>query len=385
MAGASFSPVRMTASTEEAAVAQALQVVGAARDEVDVEVLKSDAKGVTVRVGPRREPAETTAPETAQAAGKTAAGKTKDGAKRKKKSDGDEPPVDKNVLQAGDGDLTEMAVANPAVAPPVGEAPAGEAPAGEAPEQDLSGSAGTTDSPLETAPPPAAPAAAPPSAPRPVDAAAQERARALAQEFLDRMGMEAQVEIDAAAMASPEAGGDGVARLHLQIEGEDVGILIGKHGQTLQAFQYLLNVTLNNRATDEASTEGSNGDAASRDAALRVVVDAGGYRARRAGSLEQSAREAAARARRDRRSVRLEPMPAYERRLVHLALQEDPMVMTSSEGREPLRHVVVSPAGGQSSGQSSTGAGSERGERGQRASGYGGRGRGGYGGRGGSR
>ena len=67
MAGVSFSPIRMTASTEEAAVQQALQVVGAQRDEVDVEVLKNDAKGVTVRVGPRREPAEaaTAAAETA--------------------------------------------------------------------------------------------------------------------------------------------------------------------------------------------------------------------------------------------------------------------------------------------------------------------------------
>ena len=78
---------------------------------------------------------------------------------------------------------------------------------------------------------------------------------------------------------------------------------------------------------------------------MRVVVDAGGYRARRASALEQSAREGAARAKRDRRSVRLEPMPAHERRLVHIALKDDGTVTTASEGREPLRHVVITPAG----------------------------------------
>jgi spoIIIJ-associated protein len=171
------------------------------------------------------------------------------------------------------------------------------------------------------------------SAPEPVviDEATQERALDLAQEFLDRMGMEAQVHLADDASSS---------NLNIEIEGDDVGILIGKHGQTLQAFQYLLNVTLNNHLESE------------RDKSVRVLVDAGGYRARRSHSLEQSAREAAARAKRDRRSVRMEPMAAHERRLVHMALQGDKTVITASEGRDPARYVVVSPANGRSSGNS---------------------------------
>jgi spoIIIJ-associated protein len=174
------------------------------------------------------------------------------------------------------------------------------------------------------------------SAPEPVviDEATQERALDLAQEFLDRMGMEAQVHLADDASST---------NLNIEIEGDDVGILIGKHGQTLQAFQYLLNVTLNNHLDND------------RDKSVRVLVDAGGYRARRSHSLEQSAREAAARAKRDRRSVRMEPMAAHERRLVHMALQGDKTVVTASEGRDPARYVVVSPANGRSGGNGGDG------------------------------
>ena len=110
--------------------------------------------------------------------------------------------------------------------------------------------------------------------------------------------------------------------------------MIGKHGQTLQSFQYLLNLTLNNRIVEDEGGE-----------ALRVIVDAGGYRSRRAQSLEQTARHAASRAKRDRRPVRLDPMPAHERRLVHLALRGDGEIVTGSEGREPNCYVVISPKG----------------------------------------
>ncbi|HEX8833853.1 MAG TPA: R3H domain-containing nucleic acid-binding protein, partial [Abditibacteriaceae bacterium] len=202
---------------------------------------------------------------------------------------------------------------------------------------------------------------------KPIDPATQQRAVATAQDFLDRMGMDATAQL---ATAPDDSSDDDTARLYIDIEGEDVGILIGKHGQTLQSFQYLLNVTLNNTA--EAEKE-----------ALRVMVDAGGYRSRRAGSLQQVARDAAARAKRDRRPYRMEPMPAHERRLVHMALQGDTTISTSSEGREPMRCIVVSPAGYRAP------EGGERessgGGRGRSGGGFGGNRSGGYGGnRGGS-
>ena len=81
-----------------------------------------------------------------------------------------------------------------------------------------------------------------------------------------------------------------------------------------------------------------------RNGGVHVIVDAGDYRGRRASALERAAQEAAERAKRDRRSIRMEPMPGHERRLVHLALYDDKEITTSSDGREPWRRVVVTPA-----------------------------------------
>jgi spoIIIJ-associated protein len=341
-----FSPIRMTAATEEAAVAQALQIVGAAREQVSVEIISQDAKkGVTVRVSPRRE------------------------GEKQATSAADAPSVDETP-DAGaaevDGaqDLVESAVAAPPEISAGTDDQDGYA-ADDLVDQDDEEDVDDTDE--EQVEEDAAEVEALPE-PVVIDDETKERALDLAQEFLDRMGMEAQ-----ANLGGNGAPGEG-ATLHVEIEGEDVGILIGKHGQTLQAFQYLLNVTLNNSPGVE------------REKSVRVVVDAGGYRARRSHSLEQSAREAAARAKRDRRSVRMEPMAAHERRLVHMALQNDKTVTTASEGRDPARYVVVSPANGRSggNGERSSGerSGSERG--GGERGGFGG-GRGGFNGnRGGS-
>jgi len=308
-----FSPVRMTASSEEAAVQQALQMIGVTREDVDVEVLSSGAKGVTVRVGPRRAPSGNAGAEPGAPVATDAPGALEVGA----------PAPDASV---GAPDASVGAV--------TGDEAENEAVSIAGDEVDVATETLNFDEP-ESAP---AQATAPAPPARPIDAALQERARGLAQEFLERMGMEADVRIAPPPSALLEVNDEGGApRLHLQIEGEDVGILIGKHGQTLQSFQYLLNLTLNNRPAGETQvTEPEN--------SLRVVVDAGGYRARRATALEQSARDAAARAKRDRRAIRLEPMPAHERRLVHIALRDDTEVTTGSEGREPYRHVIITPA-----------------------------------------
>lgn len=110
--------------------------------------------------------------------------------------------------------------------------------------------------------------------------------------------------------------------------GPDLGVLIGRHGQTIDAVQYLAN-TIAYRSGDEKS----------------VVVDAAGYRARREATLETLARRAARRAADHGEPEALEPMTAAERRFVHQLLQDDPTVETRSEGTEPYRHVVVARVG----------------------------------------
>jgi spoIIIJ-associated protein len=110
--------------------------------------------------------------------------------------------------------------------------------------------------------------------------------------------------------------------------GPDLGMLIGRHGQTIDAIQYLLNAILYRRSEDTRKD---------------VVVDAAGYRARRRATLESLAVRSAERALRSGDPVDLEPMTAVERKVVHLRLKEFDGVETSSEGTEPNRFVVVHP------------------------------------------
>ena len=140
------------------------------------------------------------------------------------------------------------------------------------------------------------------------------------REFVERItgGMGLEVEID--VFDSGEA-------LVAEIAGDDLGILIGRHGQTLDAMQYLAAIVV-------------NGHAQSR---RQVVVDAEGYRNRREVSLKGVADRAAQRVERTRATVELKPMTATERKIVHLHLKDHPRVETHSEGDEPQRQVVITP------------------------------------------
>ena len=111
------------------------------------------------------------------------------------------------------------------------------------------------------------------------------------------------------------------------LKGPDLGLVIGKHGKTIDAIQYLANAIVW-RGYEERKS---------------VVVDAAGYRDRRRASLEQLADRAAGEASATRKEVPLEPMSAVERRIVHLYLQEREDIETTSEGTEPNRYVVVKP------------------------------------------
>jgi spoIIIJ-associated protein len=330
MAEKTFSPVRARAATKEAAITQALQMTGASRDEIEIEVLEDNEKGVTVRIAPLG--TSSSQPKTASEAPQ--AGSTPEPSNEKPSNEivADEPDD-----EIADDEIEEAeADAAPQAAPQDGSTP-------DAPDDDGDDDDSDEEDEAEIAEAPAAKAA---PAVIEADADVIEHARAHAQEMLDYMGLDAQAksgplpEWCLPTAHEKSARVRDVPRAFLNIEGEDVGILIGKHGQTLQSFQYLLNLSLNNTTEDqEASAEGV------REGGVHVVVDAGEYRGRRAETIMNAALDGAQRAKRDRRSVRLEPMPAHERRLAHLALHDDKTVTTSSEGREPWRRVVVTPAG----------------------------------------
>ena len=118
---------------------------------------------------------------------------------------------------------------------------------------------------------------------------------------------------------------DDEGALSINVEGDNMGILIGKRGQTLDSLQYLTNRVANK----------------TQDEYVRVKLDTEDYRRRRKETLENLAKNIASKVKRTRRTVSLEPMNPYERRIIHSALQADPAVSTHSEGEEPYRRVVV--------------------------------------------
>ena len=113
--------------------------------------------------------------------------------------------------------------------------------------------------------------------------------------------------------------------MNIDLSGDEMGVLIGKRGQTLDSLQYLVSLVINKDVDDY----------------IRVKVDTENYRERRKETLENLAKNIAYKVKRTRRPVSLEPMNPYERRIIHSALQNDKYVTTHSEGEEPFRKVVV--------------------------------------------
>lgn len=113
--------------------------------------------------------------------------------------------------------------------------------------------------------------------------------------------------------------------MDIELSGDEMGILIGKRGQTLDSLQYLVSLVVNKDVENY----------------IRVKVDTENYRKRRKDTLENLAKNISYKVKRTKRPVSLEPMNPYERRIIHSALQNDRYVTTYSEGEEPFRHVVV--------------------------------------------
>ena len=113
--------------------------------------------------------------------------------------------------------------------------------------------------------------------------------------------------------------------MDIDLSGDEMGVLIGKRGQTLDSLQYLVSLVVNKETEDY----------------IRVKVDTENYRQRRKDTLENLAKNIAYKVKRTKKAVSLEPMNPYERRIIHSALQNDKYVTTHSEGDEPFRRVVV--------------------------------------------
>lgn len=113
--------------------------------------------------------------------------------------------------------------------------------------------------------------------------------------------------------------------MDVELSGDEMGVLIGKRGQTLDSLQYLLSLVVNKNSEEY----------------VRVKVDTENYRQRRKETLENLGKNIAYKVKRTKRSVSLEPMNPYERRIIHSILQNDKYVTTHSEGEEPFRRVVV--------------------------------------------
>lgn len=136
------------------------------------------------------------------------------------------------------------------------------------------------------------------------------------EELLKRIGAEGEVR-------AHEIQGN----LHFEIRGDDAGLLIGKHGETLESINFLVERVLGRKLGERVQLE----------------IDIEGYRERRRNALTQRALKLAEQAKAEGKAVTLEPMSAIDRRTVHLTLQRDPGVRTSSQGEGPLRHLTITP------------------------------------------
>ena len=149
----------------------------------------------------------------------------------------------------------------------------------------------------------------------------KERVEDRAIHFLNQVFDSMNMEVSITAVYNAEE-----KEMNINMEGTDMGILIGKRGQTLDSLQYLVSLVVNKKKDDY----------------IRVKLDTENYRERRKETLETLAKNIAYTVKRTKRAVSLEPMNPYERRIIHAALQNDKYVVTRSDGEEPFRHVIIS-------------------------------------------
>lgn len=150
-----------------------------------------------------------------------------------------------------------------------------------------------------------------------VDVSLEDKAKVFLNDVFSAMNMAVVVEVSY---------DENEKNMDIDLSGDEMGVLIGKRGQTLDSLQYLVSLVVNKDVDDY----------------IRVKVDTENYRQRRKETLENLAKNISFKVKKTRRPVSLEPMNPYERRIIHSALQNDKYVVTHSEGEEPFRRVVVS-------------------------------------------
>ena len=151
-----------------------------------------------------------------------------------------------------------------------------------------------------------------------VRVSAEDSATAYAMEFLTNIFKKFELDVTIRAIEGDEF-------ITLDLVGKDLGILIGRRGETLDALQYLTNLTVSRHFEDRN----------------KFILDVEGYRAKREETLERLAKKLAERVKESGKNMSLEPMSPYERRIIHTVLQSDEQVRTFSEGEEPYRKVVI--------------------------------------------
>ena len=296
----------VTGRTIEEAVSQGLEQLGVSISDVTVDVLEEGSKGLFGLFGSR--PAkvrltmkgeEATDEDMAHAILADAMKEEEPRKAAPKKADARKPKAPK---------------AEKAEKPEKQEAPAEEKPEGQ--PEAAAEKPPKARRPREKKEPKERPA---PKEIVPAEQADRDTAAGKAQEFLQNLTQLMGVPVSV-AVATDEEG-----NVRVNMEGDTLGILIGRRGETLDALQYLTSLQVNKGQSNYT----------------RVTLDTEGYRAKREDALVRLANRMANQAQRTGRKVSLEPMNPYERRILHSALQDHPAVTTHSEGEEPNRHVVI--------------------------------------------
>lgn len=274
--------VRITAKTIEAAVAEGLEKLGISREEAVVHVVEQPSSGLFGLIHKKMAVVDISAPD-----------------------------------EEAEEDTVEEA--SPAEASPVEEAPAAEIPAEEAKEETPAEEPKAEEAAPEAEEAPAEEKKAEREEPT-FDPEEQKKVAEEAKTFLAGVFAGMHLAVTMECRMTEE-------RIMINLVGDGLGILIGKHGQTLDALQYLTNLAAGKSFRHH----------------YFILLDVENYRERRQDTLEALARRLAGKVKRTGEEIRLEPMAAGERRIIHLALQDDHAVSTDSEGEAPYRYVVIRP------------------------------------------
>lgn len=272
--------VRITAKTIEAAVAEGLEKLGISREEAVVHVVEQPSSGLFGLIHKKMAVVDISAPD---------------------EEIPEETPVDAPEEAKAEEPAEEVKEETPVEAAKAEEKPAEETPAEEKAEAPAEEKKAEREEPA-------------------FDPEEQKKVAEEAKTFLTGVFAGMHLAVTMECRMTEE-------RIMINLVGDGLGILIGKHGQTLDALQYLTNLAAGKSFRHH----------------YFILLDVENYRERRQDTLEALARRLAGKVKRTGEEIRLEPMAAGERRIIHLALQDDHAVSTDSEGEAPYRYVVIRP------------------------------------------